>query len=103
MRGRGSSDCKNNLIGLMSVLEEVISQRLQPRRTVVLAFGFDEETGGARGAAEIAKVLESEWGRDGFSIVLDEGGMNNSVLESDEEHLSLFAYTRRHEVRHTYY
>ncbi len=59
----------------MSVFEEIISQRLQPRSTVVLAFGFDEETGGAWGAAEIAKGAESEWGRDGFSIVLDQGGM----------------------------
>ena len=56
--GRGSSDCKNNLIGIMSVVEKLLEQDWRPRRTIVLAFGFDEETGGIRGAAHIAKHLE---------------------------------------------
>lgn len=41
----------------------------------MLAFGFDEETRGVRGAVKIAEVLEKAWGRNGFALVLDEGGM----------------------------
>ncbi len=41
----------------------------------MLAFGFEEETGGVRGADKIAEGLESAWGRDGFALILDEGGM----------------------------
>lgn len=78
--GRGSSDCKNNLIGIMSVLESLLSQDWKPRRSVVLAFGFDEETGGVRGAAKIAEVLENAWGRDGFALIFDEGGMGLTTV-----------------------
>lgn len=78
--GRGSSDCKNNLIGIMSVVESLLSQDWKPRRSVVLAFGFDEETGGVRGAAKIAEVLENAWGRDGFALILDEGGMGLTTV-----------------------
>lgn len=41
----------------------------------MLAFGFDEETRGVRGAVKIAEALEKAWGRGGFALVLDEGGM----------------------------
>ena len=46
----------------------------------MLAFGFDEETGGVRGAVKIAEVLESSWGRDGFALILDEGGMGLATV-----------------------
>lgn len=53
--GRGSSDCKNNLIGILSALESLLKQGWKPNRTVIAAFGFDEETGGVRGATNIAR------------------------------------------------
>ncbi|KAF2787593.1 peptidase family M20/M25/M40 [Melanomma pulvis-pyrius CBS 109.77] len=73
--GRGSTDCKNVLIGILSALEDLTSQDFLPKRTVVLAFGFDEETGGYRGAAKLAQALLAEWGSDSFEFLLDEGGM----------------------------
>ena len=78
--GRGSSDCKNNLIEIMSVVEKLLEQDWNPRRTVLLAFGFDEETGGVRGAAEIAKELERSWGRDGIAMILGEGDMGLTTV-----------------------
>ena len=39
----------------MSTVESLFEQNWNPRRSVVLAFGFDEETGGVRGAAKIAE------------------------------------------------
>lgn len=73
--GRGSSDCKNNLVGLLSTAESLLSQKWKPRRTVIFAFGYDEETGGERGGAYLAKELEKRYGNDGIAMVMDEGGM----------------------------
>lgn len=73
--GRGSTDCKNVLVGLLSAIEDLLEQSFSPRRTIVLAFGFDEETGGTRGAKELGKALLDQWGSNSFILVLDEGGM----------------------------
>jgi len=73
--GRGAADCKNNLIGLLSVVEDLLSQDWKPKRTVLLAFGYDEETGGERGAAYIATEVERRYGKSGIAMVMDEGGM----------------------------
>lgn len=64
----------------MSVVESLLSQEWKPGRSIVLAFGFDEETGGVRGAARIAEVLEKTWGRDGFALILDEGVMGLTTV-----------------------
>lgn len=57
--GRGASDDKSAITALMSAMEALLSQEdYKPRRTVVFAFGFDEECSGPRGAASIAKHLE---------------------------------------------
>ena len=63
---------KANPIGIISVLGKLLEQDWEPRRTVLLAFGFDEDTGGVRGAAKIAEELEKTWGRDGITMILDE-------------------------------
>ncbi|KAJ4362255.1 hypothetical protein N0V83_010348 [Neocucurbitaria cava] len=73
--GRGSTDCKNVLIGILSALEDLISQGFTPTRSIVLAFGFDEEAGGYRGAGTLGKKLSADWGSDSFEFILDEGGM----------------------------
>ena len=73
--GRGAADCKNNLIGLLSTMENLLAQRFEPTRTIVFAFGFDEETGGERGGSHIAAHLMKQYGRDGFAMIMDEGGM----------------------------
>ncbi|KAL4924578.1 Gly-Xaa carboxypeptidase [Aspergillus undulatus] len=80
--GRGSSDCKNGLIGLLSAVEDLLSQGWVPSRPVVLAFGFDEEAQGYIGAARIAPVLEERYGKDGIEFILDEGGGGLSTLHS---------------------
>lgn len=73
--GRGAADCKNVLIGILSAVEALLSQSFVPRRTVVLSFGFDEESGGMKGALMLSQALVEEWGRDSFLLALDEGGM----------------------------
>jgi len=80
--GRGSSDCKNVLIGLMSTLEDLLAQDWRPTRTILFAFGYDEESHGWLGAGSIAPVLEEKYGKDSFEFILDEGGMGLQSLGS---------------------
>lgn len=69
--GRGAWDNKGNLIAQMEALELLLSSGFGPERTIYLAYGADEEVGGLRGAAQIAKLL----GERGVQLefVLDEG------------------------------
>jgi carboxypeptidase PM20D1 len=71
--GRGAIDNKSTVVGTLEAVETLLGEGFQPARTVYLAFGHDEETGGAAGAAEIAALL----GRRGIRLemVLDEGGV----------------------------
>lgn len=71
--GRGSFDCKNILIGILETIELLISQDFHPQRSVIAAFGFDEESSGMRGAQNIAKFLEEKLGRDSIYALIDEG------------------------------
>jgi Gly-Xaa carboxypeptidase len=61
-------------------VEFLLEKNWTPRRTVILAFGFDEETGGVRGAAQISKHLQGVWGKDGIDLILDEGGMGLTTI-----------------------
>ncbi|KAI5970004.1 hypothetical protein CANMA_000944 [Candida margitis] len=71
--GRGVSDCKNLLIGLLSTIELLLEkEKFKPERTIILAFGYDEESAGT-GAAEISKHLLSRYGPDSILQIIDEG------------------------------
>ncbi|RWA12710.1 hypothetical protein EKO27_g2383 [Xylaria grammica] len=72
--GRGASDCKNNLIGILEAVELLIDAGFKPKRTVVLSFGFDEEISGRQGAGHLAQVLINRYGKDGAAVIIDEGG-----------------------------
>lgn len=79
--GRGASDDKNSLTALLSAVETLLAQGWAPKRTVLLAFGFDEECSGVKGAGSIAAHLNSTWGSDSLAIVLDEGGMGLQQID----------------------
>jgi Gly-Xaa carboxypeptidase len=51
-----------------------------PTRTIIAAFGMDEEVGGERGATAISDFLESTYGKDGIAMIVDEGGMGIETL-----------------------
>ncbi|KAI9158143.1 carboxypeptidase [Paramyrothecium foliicola] len=79
--GRGASDDKNSMTALVSALETLLSiPHWQPRRTIILAFGFDEECSGYRGAASIGKYLTEKYGDDGVAVILDEGGIGQQRI-----------------------
>ena len=48
--GRGSWDDKGNLLSQLEAVEMLLASGYQPPRTIYLAYGADEEVGGARGA-----------------------------------------------------
>ncbi|HSM60073.1 MAG TPA: M20 family peptidase [Longimicrobiales bacterium] len=71
--GRGTMDDKVTVIAILEAVEALLADGFQPRRTVYLAFGHDEEVGGVRGAASIARLL-GERGAEPYALVIDEGG-----------------------------
>ena len=71
--GRGTLDDKNGVLSLLEAVESLLASGYQPRRTVVFAFGHDEEISGKNGAAKVAALLQS---RDmQFAWMIDEGGL----------------------------
>jgi carboxypeptidase PM20D1 len=69
--GRGAWDDKGNLMAILEAIDSLAATGFKPRRTIYLAFGHDEENGGAEGAAAIAKLLAKRGVRCEFA--LDEG------------------------------
>lgn len=69
--GRGAWDDKGNLIAQMEAIELLLASGFQPRQTVYLISGADEEVGGLRGAQQIARLLAQRKVR--LEFVIDEG------------------------------
>lgn len=71
--GRGTLDDKQGVMGLLEATEALLAEGFQPERTLVLAFGHDEEISGRDGAQVLAKVMQERNWR--FTWMVDEGGM----------------------------
>ena len=71
--GRGTLDDKQGLLGLMEAAETLLAEGFTPRRTIMFAFGHDEEISGKVGAVSIARRMR-ELGLH-FEWMVDEGGM----------------------------
>ncbi|KAH9933262.1 carboxypeptidase S [Amylocystis lapponica] len=71
--GRGSCDDKPGLIGSLTAVEKLLEKGFQPTRSIVLAYGIDEERGGISGATAIRDYLLATYGDYAFSILVDEG------------------------------
>ncbi|RLV89769.1 Carboxypeptidase S [Spathaspora sp. JA1] len=71
--GRGAADCKNVVIAILETLELLLSQNYKPQRSILVAFGFDEESSGFIGARNIALHLEEKLGKDSLYAIIDEG------------------------------
>jgi carboxypeptidase PM20D1 len=70
--GRGSIDDKGSLVLLLEAADRLAKQGFTPERTIMFAFGQDEEVGGGKGNALIAAALAKRGVH--FAWVLDEGG-----------------------------
>lgn len=69
--GRGAWDDKGNLMAIMEAVEMLVKTGFQPRQTIYLAFGADEEVGGEDGAHRMAQWLAEQHVKLRFA--LDEG------------------------------
>ncbi|WP_455383596.1 M20/M25/M40 family metallo-hydrolase [Salinispira pacifica] len=71
--GRGAIDDKLSLVAILQAVELLIESGWSPSRTVCICLGGDEETGGDRGAARNAALLE----RLGITLglLVDEGAV----------------------------
>jgi carboxypeptidase PM20D1 len=71
--GRGTLDDKQGLLSILEAAESLLAEGFVPPRTLVFAFGHDEEISGREGAGKIAEVMrERGWH---FAWMVDEGGM----------------------------
>lgn len=92
--GRGAVDNKINVIGALEAVESLLNAGFTPRRTVILAFGHDEEVGGSAGAARMAARLDSlgvePW------LVLDEGGfIGEGLMDGVDRQVALVGVTEK--------
>lgn len=71
--GRGAIDMKGMLFSLMESMTNLIKNGYVPQRDIYLAFGFDEEVGGTKGATYIADHFKKQGLQ--FDAVYDEGGL----------------------------
>ncbi len=83
--GRGALDDKASLIAIFEAVEQLVAAGFRPERSVLLAFGHDEEIGGERGAGGITQLLASRGVRlwmsldEGLAIVSGAGGIEGSA------------------------
>jgi carboxypeptidase PM20D1 len=54
-------DVKVGVVGLLEAAKTLLESGYSPRRTLLLAFGHDEEVGGTAGAAHIAGEGKTVW------------------------------------------
>ena len=71
--GRGAIDVKTGVILWLEAVEGLLAEGIEPRRTIYLSFGHDEEIGGKGGAAHVARLLEERGVH--LAFLFDEGGM----------------------------
>lgn len=69
--GRGAMDVQGGVLAMLEAVEYLLKDGFQPKRTILLGFGHDEEIDGDKGAYEIGKLLQ-ENGVE-LEYLLDEG------------------------------
>ena len=71
--GRGALDNKSPVMATFEAIEKLLAEGHQPVRTLYYSLGHDEEIGGNKGAASIAKYLKDNG--VSFEFMLGEGGL----------------------------
>lgn len=71
--GRGASDDKSLLIGLMETMDMLLKEGWKNKRTIIFGFDYDEEIGGKHGAQYISKYVQEKYGPKSIELIVDEG------------------------------
>jgi len=86
--GRGAIDDKISVIGNLEAVELLLQQGFQPKRTIFLCFGHDEELGGENGAQAIVDYLKKQAISPEF--VLDEGfAITRGIMPGTDKDVAL--------------
>lgn len=92
--GRGALDMKSTLVGLLHSAEKLLAEGYQPKRTIYLAFGHDEEIMGFEGTVKIVDHLKKKNVK--LAALLDEGGMVSlDAVEGVDEPVALVGNTEK--------
>jgi carboxypeptidase PM20D1 len=92
--GRGTLDDKSAVLSLLEAAETLLAQGFTPARTVIMAFGDDEENGGHQGASNIVKLLQSRGVHAKF--VVDEGGaVLNGIVAGMQQPVALIGISEK--------
>ncbi len=70
---RGTLDCKASMIAQLEAMRHFLNTHGQPKRTIYLAYGHDEEIEGFKGAKYIAEYIRNK--NVSLEYVIDEGTM----------------------------
>lgn len=92
--GRGSLDDKVSVMAICEAVEKLLAEGFVPEQTIYIAFGFDEEIGGKRGAQQIAKLLNERGVKVEFT--LDEGmAVTERVVPGIEKDVALIGIAEK--------
>ncbi|RIJ41549.1 M20/M25/M40 family metallo-hydrolase [Pontibacter oryzae] len=86
--GRGTMDDKYRVVAMLEAVERLLEEGYKPDRTILLAFGHDEEVGGYEGAGDMSKHLANK----GISLeaVFDEGlAVAENILPGVDQPIAL--------------
>ena len=79
--GRGAIDDKLSVMSFLEAVEALLRDGFEPKRSLYLSFGHDEEVGGMDGAKAVAAYLQQQGVE--LEFVVDEGGVVlDGVIES---------------------
>lgn len=81
--GRGALDDKASMIAILEATEQLLKTGYQPKQTILLCFGSDEESNG-RGAIAMVNYFKSK--KMKFDMVVDEGGEISTEDMKDVKH-----------------
>lgn len=73
--GRGATDDKGYLISIIESMDLLMKSGFKPKRTIILAFGCDEEISGRKCARPISDLLFERYGENGIFMMMDEGSV----------------------------
>ncbi|MGQ0648398.1 MAG: M20 family peptidase [Gemmatimonadaceae bacterium] len=92
--GRGALDDKVSVIGVLEGAELLLTQGFTPTRTILFAFGHDEELGGGQGAGHMAPLIRERYGS--VSMLVDEGGfVSRGLVPGVERPVALIAVAEK--------
>ena len=92
--GRGTLDDKGPLIAVMEAVEHLLREGFEPKRTVLLAFGHDEELGGLHGALHTAELFR-ERGVTPWFVVDEAGWVLDEIAPLTDEPVALVATSEK--------